>query len=89
MGRQLLCILQVTREDCIEALKDTKWDLHKAIKLIKLKQLLSIQLGDVTHCKEALLACDWNIQNAADYLLSQDGRGSGRRTPPSPECVDV
>lgn len=85
----LLCFVQVTREDCLEALEDTKWDLHKAIKFIKLKQLLSIRLGDVSRCKEALLACDWNIQNAADYMLNIEGRTSGQRTPPSPECVDV
>ncbi|XP_052761120.1 activated Cdc42 kinase-like isoform X2 [Mya arenaria] len=81
----------VTREDCREALHDTK-DLNKAIKLIKLKQLLSIQLGDASRCKEALLASDWNIQSAADYLLNADGASptrSGRFTPPSPECVDV
>ncbi|KAL4221059.1 hypothetical protein ACF0H5_019321 [Mactra antiquata] len=79
----------VTREDCLQALQDTKWDRNKAIKYIKLKQLLSIELGDVSRCKEALLACDWNIQNAADYLLKLEGQRPGRRTPPSPECVDV
>lgn len=80
---------QVTREDCLEALQDTKWDLHKAIKFIKLKQLLSIQLGDASRCKEALLACDWNVQNAADYMLNIESGRTGRHTPPSPECVDV
>ena len=80
----------MSREDCLEALRDTKWDLHKAIKFIKLKQLLSIQLGDVSRCKEALLACDWNIHNAADYMLGREGQGHGRPvSPPSPECVDV
>ena len=72
---------QVSREDCIDALKDTKSDFLKAIKFIKLKQLLSTQLGDVSRCKDALLACDWNVQDAADYLLGHP--------PPSPECVDV
>ncbi|XP_052227746.1 activated Cdc42 kinase-like isoform X2 [Dreissena polymorpha] len=83
----------VTKEDCREALQDTRWDIHKAVKLIKLKQLLSIQLGDVSRCKEALLACDWNIQGAADYLLNQESaaRHHHRRqgSPPSPETVDV
>lgn len=78
----------VSREDCLEALEDTSWDLHKAIKFIKLKQLLSIQLGDVSHCKEALLACDWNVQKAADYMLGKDFEMFDR-SPPSPECVDV
>lgn len=73
----------------MEALTDTKWDLHRAIKFIKLKQLLCIQLGDVSRCKEALLACDWNIQKAADYMLGVTDSHSGRHTPPSPECVDV
>ncbi|KAH3823316.1 hypothetical protein DPMN_125115 [Dreissena polymorpha] len=48
-------ILQVTKEDCREALQNTSWDIHKAIKLIKLKQLLSIKLGDVNRCKDSNL----------------------------------
>jgi len=78
----------VTREDCSQALSDTR-DLNKAIKLVKLRQLLAIQLGDVSRCKEALLACDWDIQAAADYLLGSDSptRSLGGRS--SPECVDV
>lgn len=52
-----------------------------AIKYLKLKQLLSLDLGDISHCKEALMSCDWDVPRAVDYVFS--------RGPPSPECVDV
>ena len=51
-----------------------------AIKYIKLKQLLSAQLGDITLCKEALMACDWDVQRAANHILSNLS---------SPEIIDV
>ena len=66
----------------MKALEDTKWDILRAIKYIKLKQLLSTQLGDVSNCKDALMMCDWDVQYAANYMLSNP-------TLPSPECVDV
>ncbi|XP_062619577.1 activated Cdc42 kinase-like isoform X3 [Saccostrea cucullata] len=72
---------EVSVQDCTAALKDTGWDLLMAIKYIKLKQLLSLDLGDINHCKEALISCDWDVPRAVDYVFSQG--------PPSPECVDV
>ncbi|KAK3104931.1 hypothetical protein FSP39_013435 [Pinctada imbricata] len=72
---------EVSAQDCKSALDETKGDLLLAIKYIKLKQLLSTHLADVKKCKEALLICDWDIQKAANHILSNK--------PPSPECVDV
>ena len=68
-------------QDCRGALEDTAGDVLMAIKYLKLKQLLSLDLGDVSHCKEALMSCDWDVPRAVDYVFS--------RGPPSPECVDV
>ncbi len=65
------------------ALDDTKWDVHNAIKYIKLKQVLSVKLGDLHASKTALMRCEWNVQEAANYLIAN---------PPgqeSPECVNV
>lgn len=68
-------------QDCKAALEDTGRDVLMAIKYLKLKQLLSLDLGDINHCKEALVSCDWDVPQAVDYVFSQG--------PPSPECVDV
>lgn len=68
-------------QDCKAALEDTGRDVLMAIKYLKLKQLLSLDLGDINHCKEALVSCDWDVPRAVDYVFSQG--------PPSPECVDV
>lgn len=72
---------EVTVQDCMSALEETKWDVQRAIKYVKLKQLLNAQLGDVHLCKEALMTCDWDVQRAANFMLSSPL--------PSPECVDV
>ena len=73
----------VTIEDCMYALEETEWQVHSAIKLIKLKQLLSTRLAPLERCKEVLLLCCWSVEEAADFLL---------RHPPgqdSPELVHV
>lgn len=76
-------MLQVTVEDCMMALDETEWDIHNAVKYLKLKQLLSVQLGSHEQCKAALMQTDWNVAQAAGLMLS---RPTGRS---SPECVDV
>lgn len=65
----------------MQALEETHWDLEKAVKYFKLKQLLSLEVTDVHYCKQALLACQWNVEAAADYMLLD--------RQPSPECVEV
>jgi len=52
------------------ALSETQWDVHSAIKFIKLSQLLSTSLADKQTCKRALMSCQWNVQDAATFLLS-------------------
>ena len=63
--------LQVTVEECVDALSETQWDIHAAIKLVKLGQLLSAALADRQACKRALMSSQWNVDDAAAYLLSQ------------------
>ncbi len=67
------------------ALDETGWELHQAIKFLKLKQLLALRLSDLPRCKAALLRCDWRVEAAAADLLSA-AAGTGRA---SPDCVDV
>lgn len=67
----------------MDALIETFWDVHSAVKLIKLKQVMSTGAADKQQCKQALLFCQWNVNDAAHYLL----------TPPqqrvTPDLVDV
>lgn len=75
-----LCGEQVTVEDCMYALEETDWDVFSAIKLVKLKQVLSTDLADHDNCKRILLRCSWNVENAVDYLLAN---------PPGQDSPDV
>jgi hypothetical protein len=59
----------VTADECVDALSQTQWDVHSAIKLIKLDQLLSTGLADEQNCKQALMECRWDVQQAATRLL--------------------
>ncbi|KAK2159483.1 hypothetical protein LSH36_152g04039 [Paralvinella palmiformis] len=60
----------VTTEDCMYALEETRWEVHSAIKLIKLKQLLSADLADKDMCKKVLMANQWSVEDAANQLLA-------------------
>jgi UBA/TS-N domain len=51
-------------------LSDTRWNVYNAIKLIKLNKLLNTGLADEQLCKQALMACGWNVEEAAACLLS-------------------
>jgi hypothetical protein len=44
--------------------------MGQAFKYVRLKQLLSLHLADVHQCKRALLSKGWNLQRAADHLLT-------------------
>ena len=81
----MLCI-QVSTEDCMYALEETSWDVHSAIKLIKLKQLLSTGLADKSSCKNALIDSSWDVEKAADMLAPGHALPKGRE---SPELVHV
>ena len=62
----------MTVEDSVYALEETDWDVYSAIKLLKLKQLLSTKLGELDECKDALMRSQWNVQQAANRLLSHE-----------------
>ena len=62
---------QIAMDDITETLTQTNWDLHRAVKLLKLKQL---QLGDEQQCKDALQLCQWSVDEAAAHLLHPSSR---------------
>ncbi|ELT92181.1 hypothetical protein CAPTEDRAFT_228268 [Capitella teleta] len=73
----------ITVEDCMYSLEETGWEVHNAIKLLKLKQLLSTQLAEQDRCKMALMRAHWSIDEAASYLLTNTPGSE------SPELVHV
>jgi len=52
------------KTDCLSALNITDWNVHKAIKIVKLKGL--VQNPDVTdsELKISLMNCDWDVAEA-------------------------
>lgn len=62
-------------EECLASLDETEWDVHKAIKLIKLRSLLSAThphlSGHSQLLKESLNNCCWDVARAAAHLISQ------------------
>ncbi|XP_074655851.1 activated Cdc42 kinase-like isoform X2 [Tubulanus polymorphus] len=72
---------EVTDDECVYALNETKWNVHNAIKFIKLHQLYKLGIADILRCKQALMECSWNVPDAAELLIENPLN--------SPECVDV
>lgn len=64
---------EVTPEECLVALNETEWDIHKAIKYTRLQCLLNSHLVHVENFKQTLIRCNWNVQQAANYLLATHG----------------
>ncbi|XP_046652229.1 activated Cdc42 kinase-like isoform X3 [Daphnia pulicaria] len=62
-------------DECLSALDETEWDVHKAIKLIKLCSLLSMTHPHLTShsrlLKESLNHNCWDVARAAAHLISQ------------------
>jgi len=66
--------VNLTAEECVEILEGTKWDVHRAIKCIRLRETLkshSIRL----ECNwiEMLSKFNWNIRQASNYLIATQG----------------
>lgn len=61
---------EVSPATCVGALNETEWDVHKAIKYLKLQLLLSHQLVSAASCKQTLMSCNWDVQKALRYLQS-------------------
>nr|XP_042910859.1 activated Cdc42 kinase-like [Parasteatoda tepidariorum] len=60
----------VTPEECISALNETDWDMHKAIKLMRLQCILTTHGIPTDNIKQRLVKCSWDVRQAANYLLA-------------------
>jgi len=69
---------EVSAECCVAALNISNWDVHQAIKLARLHNLLQATADSVNAnisfltCNEALEACSWNVARAASWVLAQE-----------------
>lgn len=60
----------VTREECLTALNETDWDVHTAIKYLQLQCILNSHLIPTHNLKQTLVKCNWDVRQAANYLLA-------------------
>ncbi len=62
-------------DECLTALDEADWDVHKAIKLFKLRSLLATTHPHLTShgqlLKESLNQSCWDVARAAAHLISQ------------------
>lgn len=61
-------------DECVELLKRTGGDVHKAIKCVRLRQMLnsrSISLD--CNWIETLEKYKWNVRQASNYLIATQG----------------
>ncbi|XP_054719858.1 activated Cdc42 kinase-like [Uloborus diversus] len=60
----------VTPEECLIALNETDWNMHNAIKYMRLQCILNSHLIPVKNLKQTLVKCSWDVRQAANYLLA-------------------
>lgn len=63
--------LQVTPETCLLTLEFASWDVHRAIKLVRLRSLgRSPDVPSLLACAAALDGCGWDVARAAALLAA-------------------
>lgn len=69
---------QVSSDDCLEALKKTNFDIHKAIKIIQVREMLRQQSIAVENCNwiEILTKTNWQTTAAVNYCIAQQSAGT-------------
>ena len=61
----------VESEDCVAALSLCDWNVHHAIKLIKVKKLIRAPGLTDADMKVALQTRDWDVSKAASVLMKK------------------
>ncbi|XP_049821952.1 activated Cdc42 kinase-like isoform X2 [Aethina tumida] len=60
----------VTTEKCLEALDQIDWDVMKAIKILKVQNV--VVCANLSTCLSALEKSTWDVTKAAQWILQQD-----------------
>ena len=79
MQKVLASEVSISSEECIELLSKTSWDVHRAIKCVRLKRMLSSHNVDLQDCDwiEKLKQFNWNVRQASNYLIATRGSSDG------------
>lgn len=66
--------INLTPEECAQILDSTDWDIHRAIKCIRLRQQLRSH-NIMVECdwSKMLSKFNWNIRQASNYLIATQG----------------
>lgn len=70
----------VTFEESLSALSLNHWSVQDAIQYIKVEHLFRVGIASRDVCREALLARQWNLDNAASYLIDIQSRSADHHT---------
>lgn len=65
----------ITPGECLIALNETDWDMHRAIKYMKLQCILNSHMIPIKNLKQTLVKCSWDVRQAANYLLATHNVG--------------
>ncbi|XP_066140981.1 activated Cdc42 kinase-like [Euwallacea fornicatus] len=60
----------IPTERCLQALDQSDWDVMKAIKIVKLQNVVNV---DLPTCLNALENSTWDVTKAAQWILQMDG----------------
>ncbi|RWS16232.1 Tyrosine-protein kinase PR2-like protein [Dinothrombium tinctorium] len=74
MQKVLANEVQVSADECMDILHDTNWNVHNAIKCIRLRETLKLH-SIYLNCNwaEMLAKFNWNVRQASNYLIATQG----------------
>ncbi|XP_069983106.1 activated Cdc42 kinase-like isoform X3 [Penaeus vannamei] len=64
---------QVSPEECVVALNECEWDVHRALKLVHLQLLLIVHRVPIEVARHTLASFSWDVSKAASYLMATRG----------------
>lgn len=63
----------VSPEECVVALNECEWDVHRALKLVRLQLLLPSHRVPIESARHTLASFSWDVSKAASYLVATQG----------------
>ncbi|XP_064083592.1 activated Cdc42 kinase-like isoform X2 [Macrobrachium nipponense] len=63
----------VSPEECVVALNECEWDVHRALKLVRLQLQLPSHRVPIEAARHTLASFSWDVSKAASYLVATQG----------------
>lgn len=63
----------VSPEECVVALNECEWDVHRALKLIRLQLVIPAHRVPLEAARSTLASFSWDVGKAASYLVATQG----------------